>query len=205
MTATTLDPRPLYRDALAWVTDLIAGVTQDQMGLPTPCPDFDVRTLLGHQLAGVRRARTMGLGGDARTVPFVLTDFGDPVTAYRAEADLALGVWDDDDKLTTTVTAPWGTVPGRAAVWAYINETLVHGWDLAVSTGQPFEADPDLVSPVLVAATRAIPGDSRDEMPFGEVVAPGAQAGPTERLANWSGRVSTPWTSAASHGRAGSR
>ena len=40
-------------------------------------------------------------------------------------------VWADDAVLDELVTVPWGRVPGRAAVWGYIREALVHGWDLA--------------------------------------------------------------------------
>ena len=45
-------------------------------------------------------------------------------------------VWADDARLDALVTVPWGRVPGRAAVWGYMREALVHGWDLAVATGQ---------------------------------------------------------------------
>ncbi len=193
---TDLDPRPLYSDALVWVTELIGAVRTDQMSLPTPCPEFDVATLIGHQLAGVRRAHAMAHGGDATTIPFILDYSGDPSTAYLDETAAALEAWDGENKLDTPVTAPWGVVPGRAAVWGYLNETLVHGWDLAVSTGQPFEADPKIVEPVLLAAVRAIPADTREFMPFDEAVGARLDAGPTERLANWSGRASEDWVRA---------
>ncbi|MGB3369285.1 MAG: TIGR03086 family protein, partial [Rhodococcus sp. (in: high G+C Gram-positive bacteria)] len=78
MTAPDIDPRHLYRDALDWVAALIREVRTEQMPLPTPCTEFDVATLIGHQLAGVRRAATMGNGGSAESVPFVLEGFGDP-------------------------------------------------------------------------------------------------------------------------------
>ncbi|WP_338892249.1 TIGR03086 family metal-binding protein [Rhodococcus sovatensis] len=193
MTTPDIDPRPLYRDALDWVATLIREVRTEQLPLPTPCTEFDVATLIGHQLAGVRRAATMGNGGSAESVPFVLEGFGDPTSAYLAEASAAMKAWEDDAKLDTTVAAPWGVVPGRAAMWAYLNETLVHGWDLAVATGQSYEAPPEMVTHVLTAATTAIPAETRNFMPFDEVVEARPGAGPTERLANWSGRVSDPW------------
>lgn len=80
MTNTT-DPRPLYHEALAWTTGLIEKVREDQLTASTPCADFDVRTLLGHLVATVERARVIGEGGDPSTVPLVVTDF--PATATR--------------------------------------------------------------------------------------------------------------------------
>jgi uncharacterized protein (TIGR03086 family) len=196
----TIDPRPHYREALTWVTGLISGVRADQLDDPTPCEEFDVRTLLGHLVATVERARVIGEGGDPNTIPLVTTGVADDEwsIAYRRAADATRAVWADDALLDTTVTAPWGRVPGGAAVFGYLNETLVHGWDLAVATGQPAEADPDLAGAALAVAQRAIPDTQRGgPVPFGPVVPPAEHAGPTERLANWSGRVSAEWAQAS--------
>jgi uncharacterized protein (TIGR03086 family) len=81
-------------------------------------------------------------------------------------------------------------VPGRGAVGAYTSETLVHGWDLAVATGQDSEADPELAEAVLALARWAIPAEPRGgHVPFAQPVEPAAGAGATERLANWSGHA----------------
>jgi len=157
---------------------------------PTPCPEFDVRALLGHLVATVERARVIGEGGDPFSVPLVITGVADGSWAdtYAAATEKMWTVWSDDDRLDAPVTAPWGTIPGRAAIWGYLNETLVHGWDLAVATGQDSEADPDLAGAVLAVAERIIPADHRgDGVPFAPVVDPAPSAGPTERLANWAG------------------
>lgn len=187
MTQNT-DPRPHYTAALAWVHGLMTRA--DELDAPTPCAEFDVRSLLGHLVCTVERARVIGEGGDPHSVPLVVTDLADPAAAYAAATAKTLAVWADDALLDRPVTAPWGTVPGRAAVWGYLNETLVHGWDLAVATGQDPEADPDLAGVVLAAAPRIIPEEPRGgHMPFAPVVAPRPGAGPTERLANWSGHA----------------
>jgi uncharacterized protein (TIGR03086 family) len=189
----TTDPRPYYDRALGWAHGLIAGVRPDQLTGPTPCPEFDVRTLLGHLVATVDRARVIGEGGAPFSVPSVITGPADHewADAYGAAQQRMWAVWSDDGLLDAMRTVPWGEVTGRAAMWGYVNETLVHGWDLAVATGQPAEADADLATAALAGAIDKIPAERRGgPIPFGPVVEPAPDAGPTERLANWSGRRS---------------
>lgn len=185
------DPRPLYRGALNWVSALLEATELGALNDPTPCSEFSVRELAGHLVATVRRARVIGEGGDVRAQPQVIDGIEDFSAAYRAEIDQLWTVWDNDDLLNKTVNPPWGACPGFAAIMGYTNETLVHGWDLAVATGQPSEAPADLVEPVLAMATQMIPADPRGgtAVPFAEVVTSAADAGPTERLANWSGHT----------------
>jgi len=95
-----------------------------------------------------------------------------------------------DAILDRAVTAPWGRVPGRVAMYGYLSETLVHGWDLAVATGQPAEAPTEIAEASLAAAPRLLPAEPRGgHVPFAPPVQPAPDAGPTERLANWSGRA----------------
>ena len=173
----------------------MTGVRAEQLDLPTGCPEFDVRALLGHLVATVQRARVIGADGNPFDVPVVVTGVDDDgwADAYAAGAAQVWPVWDDDSRLTAPVTAPWGTVPSVVALWDYLNEALVHGFDLAVATGQPSEADPDVVRPVLAQIAQIIPAGFRGgPVPFAAVVEPADDAGPTERLANWSGRTTRP-------------
>lgn len=152
----------------------MAEVRPDQLTDPTPCDEFDVATLMGHLVATVDRARVIGEGGDPTTVPLVaIAVDGDRCAAYRIAGERMWAVWSDDALLDVTVTAPWGRVPGRAAIWGYLNETLVHGWDLAAATGQPTETDSALAESALAVARRAIPASPRGgHVPFGAVVEP---------------------------------
>lgn len=187
----TDDPRPRYAAALAHVHGLMAGATATELDAPTPCAEFDVRALLGHLVTTVERVRLLGEGADPYSVPSVVTGLDDPAAAYAESGRKAVALWADDAVLDRELTVPWGTVPGRAALWGYLNETLVHGWDLAVATGQDPEADPDLVTTVLDAAPVLLPAEPRGgRVPFAAPVEPRPGAGPTERLANWCGRTS---------------
>jgi uncharacterized protein (TIGR03086 family) len=184
----TADPRPLYDAALAWVAELIG--SSRELDRPTPCADFDVRALLGHLVATVDRARVAGEDGGVNAQPVVVTgvpDDGWPA-AFATATERMRAVWADDTLLDRPTTVPWGTLPGRATLWGYLNEALVHGWDLAVATGQDPEADPALVDAAMAVVPRFLPADMRGgEIPFDPVVEPAPDAGPTERLANWSG------------------
>jgi uncharacterized protein (TIGR03086 family) len=87
------------------------------------------------------------------------------------------------------VVAPIGAMPGAQAIGVYVSEQVTHGWDLAVATGQPAEAAPDLVALAERSIRAVLDGLPRGgPVPFGPVVEPAADAGPTERLAAYQGR-----------------
>src|ERR1700690_4209502 len=67
MTDTT-DPRPMYARALDQTGLIIDSVRPDQLGDPTPCTEYDVRSLLSHMVGGVTRVAVAGEGGDALAV-----------------------------------------------------------------------------------------------------------------------------------------
>jgi uncharacterized protein (TIGR03086 family) len=187
---TNTDPRPAYRTALTWAEEKVRGIDAAMLDQPTPCSEYDVRALLGHLVATVVRARVIAEGGDPGTMAVVIT--GVPDYGWSAELaaaiDKALAAWSDDTVLDQDVTVPWGRVPGRQAIWGYLNEALVHGWDLAVATGQDSEADPGLAEAGLAAGREILPATFRGgPVPFAEVVTSAPDAGPTERLANWAG------------------
>ncbi|MFW0794004.1 TIGR03086 family metal-binding protein [Gordonia sp. CPCC 205515] len=194
-TTQPADPRPVYSAATRWVTDLLTNVREDQLDSLTPCDEFDVRALAGHLIGTAGRAVALGEAGDVLAVSS--RDDRYDATTYEKLTDRAIELWSDDAKLSAPVRVPWGEVPGAGALWGYVNETLVHGWDLAVATGQDSEPDAALAEATLVIAKQFIPAEIRadDAVPFSPVVEPRPGAGATERLANWSGRSSEQWVS----------
>ena len=64
---------------------------------------------------------------------------------------------------------------------------LIHGWDMATATGQPYEPSDALVTEVEAFAEGAL-GPLRDGTTFAEPVDPPAGATPIERLAAFTGR-----------------
>lgn len=197
-TPLTTDPRTPWFAALDWVSGLVRAVPADRMSGPTPCDEFDVRTLLAHLVTTVRRPAAMAAGTDPMAAPLVSTDvLDDPAAAYLAEAAAARAAFSGPDGaavLDRVFRLPFGDVPARVALGVYTSETLVHGWDLAVAIGQDPEADPALATATLETARAFLPADARGgPVPFGPVAGSAPEAGPTERLANWAGRDSTGW------------
>jgi uncharacterized protein (TIGR03086 family) len=190
MTENT-DPRPLHRRAIAQTESTVAAVSPAQLALPTPCAEYDVRTLLSHIVGGLDRVAIMGEGGEALARPARVDGIPDDgwAAAYRAAATRAVAAWADDAKLDALVEVPWGKVPGRFALAGYIQEILAHGWDLAKATAQPTEGDPELAVWVLAGAQRILPPEPRGgEIPFGPVVEIPADAAPYAQLAAYLGR-----------------
>jgi uncharacterized protein (TIGR03086 family) len=187
------DPRAIFQRAVAQTESIIAATRPDQAGLPTPCADWDVRTLVSHMAGGVIRIALIGEGADALSIP----PFADPgdqqagewAPAYRAAGARAAAAWADDAKLDALFAVPWGKVPGRVAVAGYVREVLAHGWDLAVATGQETELDPELGAYGLEISHRSLPADGREGIPFGAVVPAPAGAGAYAQMAAWLGRA----------------
>lgn len=182
------DPRVIYFRATAQTESVIAAVRPEQENLPTPCRDWDVRTLLSHLVGGVTRVALVGEGADALSLPPFAAAGDDWAAGFRAAVKRAEAAWADDATLDAPCTVPWGTVPGRVALAGYVREVLAHGWDLATATGQPTELDPELAAFALDVSRRSLPADGRAGIPFGPVRPAPPGAGGYAQLAAWLGR-----------------
>jgi uncharacterized protein (TIGR03086 family) len=188
---TDQDPRPIHARAIAQTESIVAAVQDDQLGLPTPCTEYDVRALLSHMVGGLNRIATIGEGGDGLAAPARADGVPDDgwLAAYQTAAVRTRNAWADDARLDALVEVPWGKFPGRIAVNGYIQEILTHGWDLAKATGQPTEGDPELAAHVLAISRRILPPAPRGgEIPFGQVIPVAPDAAPYAQLAAWLGR-----------------
>ncbi|MEU5534211.1 TIGR03086 family metal-binding protein [Streptomyces sp. NPDC020362] len=188
-----IDPRPVYTRATEQAAALIKEVRPEQLDGPTPCTEFDVRTLLSHIVGGTRRIAVVGEGGDGLAVhPFTegVEDDG-WAAAYEEVRVRVLKAWESDERMTSPVRVPWGEVPGHAALSGYVMELVTHTWDLAEALGHPRELDPEPAEFALATARRVLP-DSRPrdaETPFDTRREASEGAGVYAQLAAWTGRV----------------
>jgi len=178
---------------LAVAGDLVEGVRPGQWDDPTPCPEWNVRHLVGHLVGGDRLFAALLRGEeppppgdrDPRTTD-VLGD--DPAAAQRAAARELIEELSRPGALEKIIQIPVGPVPGAAAAHMRSVEAVVHGWDLAQATGQAARF-PDVVVERVLEFTRAKLADvPPDRSPFGPPQPAPADAAPVTRLAALLGR-----------------
>jgi uncharacterized protein (TIGR03086 family) len=192
------DPRPLQARCFAQARDAVAAVRPEHMSLPTPCTEFDVRTLLGHMVAVFHRVAAAGRAEDLSVMPTVVEGVADDgwLAAYDAGVAEVRSVWADDSLLDREITLPFATLPGTAVVSIYAQELCIHGWDLAVAVGAPVAWDPEVAEALLPVAHAILPPQPRGAAiggAFAEVVEVPETAGAYTRLAGWLGRDPGRW------------
>src|SRR5262249_29621717 len=116
----------------------IAAIRPDQFGDPSPCPDMNVRLLVGHLIGVAARVAAMGRGNNPMAVPTFEADVPDAelLAEWRAASADARRAWDDDRTRERTIVLPWATDTGARALMGYVNEVTVHTWDIATATQQ---------------------------------------------------------------------
>ncbi|MFI7014994.1 TIGR03086 family metal-binding protein [Streptomyces sp. NPDC050164] len=171
---------------------LAEGVTDEQLADPTPCPQYAVRNLLGH-LVGLtvafRDAGRKDLGVTTDTSPAsALPDIG---PGWREELPKVLAelaeAWRDPAAWTGMTRAGGVDLPGEIAGLVAIDELVIHGWDLARATGQPYAPDPAALQTCHDFLAASVDDPGRGEI-FGPVVPVEADAPLLDRTVGLSGR-----------------
>lgn len=161
---------------------VVAAITPDQLDSPTPCADFTVRGVLEHMIRGAA-----ALTAAYRGVPPAEPDLADPLASFGPVLGDLVAAIAAPGALDRTIQAPFGELPGDVFARFVVLDGLVHGWDLATATGQPYEPPDELVAAASRFAHETI-DPLRDGDTFAEAVEPAAGASPIERLANYTGR-----------------
>lgn len=137
------------------VTTLVAAVRDDQLADPTPCANTTVGDLLGHlvglTLAFRLAAEKAPLDDGAAQGPPGSTAALPPNWRERLplQLDALVAAWRDPAAWEGETTAGGVTMPAAQMGVVALDELVLHGWDLARATGQPFSCDPVHVEAVL--------------------------------------------------------
>lgn len=178
----------LLARVFAKTADVIDGVGGHQMGLPTPCPQFDVNALVNHILGWIQ-VFDAGCHGRAYEGDAGAYQCGDnPTGEFRQAAESIVTGWQQHG-FDRQVRVMSGEMPGEMVFNMTLMEYLVHGWDLAIATGQPIPYTEHEASVTLLRAKATLPPEYRGEnMPFGAIVPVIDDAPAIDRLVGFLGR-----------------
>jgi uncharacterized protein (TIGR03086 family) len=163
---------------------VLAGVKPQQYDAPTPCTEWDVRTLMEHMVGVVAMMGAAVSGQEPQ--PFELAP--DPASQFADIAKTAIAAWRTPGVLDKSLTAPAGEMPGH--VYANINllDTATHTWDLAKATGQP-AALPDDVAIAAMEASRQVVSPELRAGRFADEIPVADAASETDKLVGFLGRT----------------
>ncbi|WP_395726551.1 TIGR03086 family metal-binding protein [Nakamurella sp.] len=172
---------------------LVQEVPDDRLGDPTPCPDYTVGDLVEH-IGGLAVAFTAAaqkdLGAFTNSAPQPDAARLTPDWRTRISADLtALAVaWQQPEAWTGMTRAGGVDLPGEVGGLVALDEIVLHGWDLAVATGQGFQVEPDLLTAVHGFVASFDPDPDAQNRLFGPIVAVPGDAPLLDRVLGLAGR-----------------
>ena len=182
-----MDPIDQLAHILPKVSDLVDGIEARQLDDPTPCAEFRVADVLDHMvvLGGAFAELFRGHTPAEATAPGPHTEV--PAGVFRAAMDDLLDAVRSEGAMERTLPTPLGEMDGETFARVVAFDGLVHGWDLAVASGQPYPVDPAVVAQVDGFARQALGDDLRDDLFAWPTDAPD-DASALEVLAAFSGR-----------------
>jgi uncharacterized protein (TIGR03086 family) len=136
--------------ATSMLTSVVRRVRDDQLGLPTPCADTSIGGLLAHvdglSLAFAAAATKTPLPGGSQGPSADASRLGTDWRRRISERLQALAAaWHDQAAWAGMTQAGGQDLPAEVAAVVALNEVIVHGWDIAVASGQTFSCEPALV------------------------------------------------------------
>ena len=172
-------------------TDVLANVTDDQLTAPTPCEKLRLDELVAH-IGGLALAFTAA----ARKDFGALTD-SPPTDGARLDDDWRASyparlaelarAWQQPDAWQGMTRVGGVDLPGEVAGSVALTEVVIHGWDVARATGQPFDCDSGTTQ-ALLAHLSQVAAEGPVEGLFGPAVAVGDDAPALDRAIALSGR-----------------
>jgi uncharacterized protein (TIGR03086 family) len=145
-----MELRALMERASEAAIEVVRGVEPDQFDGPTPCPEFDVRALTNHLILWTGYlAYTAGLKQPPGDVGETYDFIAEPGWAetYTTQSAAAAQVWSKPEAWDgETGLSGKGSMPAPFIGGIILGEWLLHGWDLAVATGQTLTVDDELAT-----------------------------------------------------------
>jgi len=181
-----IDIHPATQRAIDPVTSL----TDEQLGRPTPCPEACVGDLIDHLgVFAVRfraSARKESEGETAPPAPSganLESGWRDRISRdLRALAD----AWGEPQAWEGSTYAGGMEMPAEVVGLVALDELVVHGWDIAVATAQPYDPSTQEIEASMAFVTSF--DAPRDGALFGPIVSVADDAPQLDRLLGLTGR-----------------
>jgi uncharacterized protein (TIGR03086 family) len=162
MTFVDLEP------SAARMAELIRAIDDDRLLAPTPCGDYTLAALLDHVdrvALGFTSAASKTADGPATQSPLgdasrLGSDWRTRIPEHLAQVAPA---WRDPAALEGMTRAGGIDLPGEIAVVVALEELVIHGWDVARASGQPYECD-DPALEVVKGFIAQFAGDGQEEL-----------------------------------------
>lgn len=190
-----LTPAAAVRVAAGLAAGAVAAVPAGGWSAPTPCRDYDLRTLVDHlawaALLSQRAATRTPFEHDWSTPsapPFldgIAPDGWAPVLA--AELDTAADAWADPAAWEGETVMGTSPMPAGTVGPMMLAEFVLHGWDVARAAGAPYDVPAALGEQVL-EAVRPLAGMGREGGWYGPEVAVPEDAPAFDRALGLTGR-----------------
>jgi uncharacterized protein (TIGR03086 family) len=178
------------------LADLVSRVRDDELSGPTPCPAYTLGDLIEH-VGGLALAFRAAAEKDIAS-PYVNgTPSGDASRLQadwreRISADLAAlaRAWAKPDAWTGMTRIANQDAPAEMVGVTVADELVVHGWDVARATGQPYSAEPELLgaAQTFLGFFASPDAPAGPEVPFGPSRPVDDDSAPLDRVVALAGR-----------------
>src|ERR1017187_7865108 len=151
-----------------------AGPPDDKSALdgPTPCQDWDLRTLLNHTILWTSYSAERRAHGESVAEELISRDFTaepDYQADYVAQINKAVQAWSDPKAWAGDIGVMGDATPAADVAAMLIMEMVLHGWDVASATGQEYVCA-DVVATLLLDTVQAQGELFRKYQGFADVV-----------------------------------
>jgi uncharacterized protein (TIGR03086 family) len=178
--------------AAAETARVVQGVPRgaDTLQAPTPCGDWDLRTLLNHTILWTAYSAERRAHGESVAEELMSKDFAaEPGFRedYAQQIDRAVKAWEDPQAWEGEIGVMGSATPAADVGAMLIMEMALHGWDVARATGQEYHAD-DAVADTLDDAVQKYAELFRQYQGFADPVSIQGNATAFDRALALSGR-----------------
>ena len=186
------NPIELYEGAVHNMLPILGGIKESQLNDPSPCTEWNVQSLMNHQIKVAQYLHTeiTGVGTPDPSSMFAVDGplpAGGIVAAFEEATKAVLDAAKVPGTLEKVVNTGRGEMPAGRFMMGPFSDILIHKWDLAKATNQDLSIDSALAEVSYNGLSQAIEGARKGGF-FGPEVQVAISASVQDKLLGISGR-----------------